>query len=396
VINTGVMDVQQGSSLTMTGNATNNGTINTGNAPSDTGNNAVVVTGLFNNTVTGNVNVQGGGDTMTIGGGSSNAGTLVVTGGSQLTVNGNFTNSGSLVMKCSSSPCGGTGFAPIQINGTLTNTGTVDVPPTEDEVLRGGLTLETAQSVANSGNIGLGLIDAFIVVGFTEVPEPDFNNLRGSSLSLTADSDTVAIPRGSFNNDAGASVTMSGGNDKVSASHAFVNGGTVNVLGHGDTIVAPVVTNTGTVSIGAGSQGDPDLTIHGDYTQGSNGDLTIEINGPGSGQIGLLDVLGTASLDGEVTFDFGFTPLPGEAFTFLTADVLSGTFSGDTFNGIDCLVCSLSYDLMAGTVTLDISSAVAIPEPGSLVLCGTGALGLAGLGLRRRSLGGAAHRRRHG
>src|SRR5262249_16788312 len=161
-----------------------------------------------NNTVTSNVNLLGAGDTMTVGGGSSNAGNLVVTGGSQFTVNGNFTNSGSLVMKCSSSPCGGAGFAPVQIIGTLTNTGTIDAPQTEDEVLRGGLTLETAQSVANSGNIALGLIDAFIVVGFTEVPEPDFNNLPGGSLSLTADNDTVAIPRGNFNNDAGASFTM--------------------------------------------------------------------------------------------------------------------------------------------------------------------------------------------
>ncbi len=48
----------------------------------------------------------------------------------------------------------------------------------------------------------------------------------------------------------------------------------------------------------------------------------------------LLDVLGVASLDGNVTFDFGFTPSAGETFTFLTADALnlSGVFSSDTFN----------------------------------------------------------------
>ena len=103
---------------------------------------------------------------------------------------------------------------------------------------------------------------------------------------------------------------------------------------HGDVIIASSFTNAGTVSVGAGARidargargysqtggltegageiralqggvtvsggkfipGGPHspgkLTVDGNYTQGSNANLIIDINGPGSGQFSVLDVLG--------------------------------------------------------------------------------------------------------
>jgi hypothetical protein len=51
VTNMGVMNIQNKSSVTLIGIVTNNGTINTGNAPGDPGSNLVVVTGVMTNVV---------------------------------------------------------------------------------------------------------------------------------------------------------------------------------------------------------------------------------------------------------------------------------------------------------------------------------------------------------
>jgi hypothetical protein len=114
LINPGVMNIQNTSSVTLNGNVTNNGTINTGNAPGDSGNNLVVVTGVMNNVVGGNINQDAPGDTMTVGGGSSNAGSLVVNANAQFIAGGNFTNTGSLAMMGQGLPAS---FVPVTIKG---------------------------------------------------------------------------------------------------------------------------------------------------------------------------------------------------------------------------------------------------------------------------------------
>jgi fibronectin-binding autotransporter adhesin len=440
LVNPGVINVQNTSSVTLIGNVTNTGTINTGNAPGDSGSNLIVVTGVMTNVVTGNINLNAPGDKMTVGGGSSNAGSLVVTDGAQFLANGSYTNGGLLAMT-------GQGlkpnFAPVTINGNLTNTGSINVdascdPNNFDCVSKGGMdNIEVVENLLNSGQITAGEAFAYALMAVGPLDnldavgeDPSFYNLSGSSVRLMGPHDSVEVSNGSFFNRAGASLAMSGVDDEVAVSNAFSNRGTVTLSAHGDVIIASSFTNAGTVSVGAGARidargaggysqtggltegageiralrggvtivggkimpGGPHepgtLTVDGNYTQGSHADLVIDISGAGSGDFSVLDVLGAASLDGRVTFDFGFTPTADEAFTFLVADGgLSGAFSSDAFDGFACSACTLSYDALAGTVTLDIngSGATVTPELSSWVLMSVGALGLMAIGRRKRT-----------
>ncbi|MFN3167900.1 MAG: sulfatase-like hydrolase/transferase [Phycisphaeraceae bacterium] len=85
------------------------------------------------------------------------------------------------------------------------------------------------------------------------------------------------------------------------------------------------------------------LQLTGNYTQTGSGELTIQITNttPGSGY-DRLDVDGAASLNGTLSIDTtGYSPQPGDVFTILTADTVSGQFQtiqGDTLGGQLALV----------------------------------------------------------
>lgn len=383
----------------------------------------------------GSLSLIGPTNAVTVGGDlSATGGSLVVGPGSSIVVGGNASFSGDVPLTITGCPVGGCSGPPanplVTIDGALTNTGTLDIPPTEEDVLRGGITLQTVESAFNSGNIGMGIIDALILFGPTEVPEvvrfhsafasgADFNNLSGGTFAVTAANDTVKVSNGNWNNNAGSALTMTGRNDTLTASGSFVNAGSVTLSGVGDNIAASSFSNSGTVSLARGtliSAGDYSqssgssegigtiqaevtvtggtimpgtagmpgaLTIDGDYTQGPDGALVINIDGTRDGQFSALDVLGSASLGGQVTFDFGFTPTEGESFTFLAAGLgLSGVFDSESFIGFDCLDCTLLYG--PRSVTLE-TGGVPAPEPASWAIMSTGVLGLAGLMRRRKA-----------
>lgn len=86
------------------------------------------------------------------------------------------------------------------------------------------------------------------------------------------------------------------------------------------------VTSDGTVAPGA-SAGT--FAIDGDYAQGDDGALEIELAGTGDGEFDVLEVSGDADLDGtiEVSLLDGFVPAVGDRFLVLTAGAVSGGFS---------------------------------------------------------------------
>ncbi len=87
---------------------------------------------------------------------------------------------------------------------------------------------------------------------------------------------------------------------------------------------------------GSTSPGDQlgTLTMSGDYIQHDGATLTIEIGGFGAGAFDVLDILGDATLDGDLEVDLvnGFNPTGTATIDILNASSITGTLSltGDT------------------------------------------------------------------
>ena len=99
----------------------------------------------------------------------------------------------------------------------------------------------------------------------------------------------------------------------------------------------------------------------------------------------MLNVTGTATLDGVLDFDLDYSGLElGDSFDILSADIISGTFASITDQQINTeWVWELDYDLdLSGTDILTARvTAVPIPEPTTLLLT---LLALAAVPLRVR------------
>jgi autotransporter-associated beta strand protein len=145
------------------------------------------------------------------------------------------------------------------------------------------------------------------------------------------------------------------------------------------------VTNNGRVS--PGSAGTPGaLTVTGNYTQAQYAHLMIQIAGANAGQFGVLDVLGTANLSGQLdpVLLNGFVPTIGESFTFLNYGAVNGTLF--IFNpNIDNLPehWEVSYFPTYALLAV-VAGNVPVPDQGSTFLLLT--LGLLGLVTFRRQL----------
>jgi hypothetical protein len=450
--NSGTLNVQQSSTLSVTGAFTNSGTMTTGTGGSGAGNNRVSVSGLLTNT--GTINLTGPGDSLS--GDFDNSGLITLRGNGESLIDlGGFNNNsgGSLSLTANldnvsvatdfnnqagaSVTMSGTNGS-MSVTGTLTNNGTIDLTGSNNSL---------SADLTNSGAINLkGNGDSVTGTG-------DFNNNSPGSLSLTAAANQVSVV-GTFNNHAGSSVTMSGTNGSLSAAVAFINGGTVTLSGSGDTLSAPSFTNSGNVSIGgneavtagatgtyaqaagsttvngtltagggvslqggsllgavtihgsvnnsggsveaASAPGVPGtLSIAGNYTQGPNGTLIVDL-GSNVPAHSFFDVFADVALDGTVDFNTvnGLTPATGEDFTFLQwGGSESGNFSKMEFTGWSCPTGDTCTDVFgANTLTLEItqSTKTPTPEPSSLVLLFTAmamalVLGLGKLCLQVRS-----------
>ena len=141
--------------------------------------------------------------------------------------------------------------------------------------------------------------------------------------------------------------------DATHTSASFASGVTVASLGtlRGHGTINGNVISSGTVAPG-GSIGT--LTINGNYTQNSNGTLSIELD---PAETSLLAVSGTASLNGtlSITPDAG-TYVKGTHYTIISASGISGNFSGvtNTASGIQRFGISYSsgsVDLIAGATS---------------------------------------------
>ena len=207
-------------------------------------------------------------------------------------------------------------------------------------------------------------------------------NLTGGTL--TVNNGITNNANGTFNLGAGTTATVGG--------TGFANHG----LLEGSGTISGNVTSDGTVGPG-NSPGI--LSITGSYTQSGLGTYAVEIGGSSAGQYDVLNVSGSAFLDGILDvslFDLGgglFTPHLGDYFDILTADGLLGTFSSLSFAALTDPSLSWNIDYIndgvggiADMVRLSIASnAVSppVPEPEAYAMLLAG-LGLMAFVMRRR------------
>lgn len=292
--------------------------------------------------------------------GTTVIGTLM-TGGGTFVKEGN----GDVIMNAANSFTGGTiiesgrigmnngqglGTGDIQINaGAILGIGNVTL---DNDVSGGGIIIKTASGDAtlngvNTHSGGIDIQDGRIFASSAaNLGTGNINIVSGSSLEFTG-SGTQTIA----NTFSGAGTFRMDGSGQISFSSPFTLGaldivnGRVNINGIGTTsasvfsggtlggtgTIVGNVTNDGTIAPG-NSIGT--LTVQGNYVHNSNAVLEIEFDAFGG--IDLLDVTGTASINGGTVRFISIGGAEGMGGTFLNADGgVTGTF--DTVDTVGAL-----------------------------------------------------------
>jgi hypothetical protein len=151
-------------------------------------------------------------------------------------------------------------------------------------------------------------------------------------------------------------IDLAGGNMNF-PSGVDLNGG--QLIGNG-TFTGPIRNNGGIVGPGH-SPGK--ITVNGDYTQGANGTLNIEIGGAAAGTgYDQLQVSGTAALGGTLNLSLinGFRPAVGDVFPFILPGSFTGAFSTINTTGFTGQV---NYSASAITITILTVSGGSTPTP---------------------------------
>jgi autotransporter-associated beta strand protein len=239
----------------------------------------------------------------------------------------------------------------------------------------------TVGSIEGSGNVFLGV-----------------NNLTIGSRNNDTTFSGV-IQDGGMNGGVGGSLTKIGtGTLDLTGANTYtgntnINSGVLKVDGSitSNTFVNRFGTLSGTGTVngnvtnhfgGTVSPGDAPgtLTINGNFTQVSGGTLLIDIAGTGTGEFGVLDVLGTANLRGllDPVLLNGFVPTIGESFTFLNYEAVTGTL-GIFDRNIDSVAehWKISYLPTSAILTVAAGNVPALDHGSTFLLLTLSLLGVA-------------------
>ena len=274
---------------------------------------------------------------------NTSSGTISVTGGSS-DITGSVTNSGTITI------AGGN----LDITGSVTNPGTITVTAGTLD-LAGGLTNLSGTTLTGGTYKVLGTPPPQGQIG---PPTPGTLAIPNASIQAIAASVELA-PGGSFVDPAAGNATS------LKLSQVAAKGSLT--LDPGASLATPSngpLTNDGTITV------SPTATLDtGAYTQDAGGTLGVGIAGePSTGELGTLQVSGTATLAGTLAIEAaaGFTPKQGDSYPVVSAATLSGTFSQltgasispalsytpkYTSTGVDLVVEQAGADLAAESIT---------------------------------------------
>jgi fibronectin-binding autotransporter adhesin len=266
VSSTGEIYLQNGSTLTVTGDLSNSGTVQMGASVA----NFLNVSGTFTNASGAHLSLNDIGDIATLGA-LSNAGTVTIAAGA--TLNDSLNNSGLIDV---------TGAQNVLGAFTNTNTGTINVHSggvmTLDESATAPLTIVAA---TNAGNINVqsggtfNLKDGgtngdtvsfsgggtFTLTGTGSITSPDTDMTLTNGNNLITGTGSISNLR--IIND--GTITPSGGTLTLSPNTlGFTNDGTVNIIGNTNTLAVTGAGNSGSTAIGVFQNGGL-LTVNGGH-----------------------------------------------------------------------------------------------------------------------------------
>jgi hypothetical protein len=304
------IDVEGGSTLSITGDVTNSGFMQTDAGGLGAGN-TLSISGMLTNPAGGLFELNGHGDMGTIGNGLSNAGTVDVDGGSTLTITGDVTNTGILATFFNGLAGGNT----LNITGNLNNSNTLELLGAGDMATIGnGLTNTDMVDVFNGGTLTVtagGLTNS----GMVDVEQGSTLNITGDVInSGTMGTDLNGMGGGNTINIGGmltnnGNFELTGASDQANVTGNTNNSGLIQLSGAGSKATLAGLTNSGDVEVGKGST----LQINGDVTNSfiietgatvSGGGNTVNITGTltntGPDGFGLFGVGDTATIGGDL------------------------------------------------------------------------------------------------
>jgi hypothetical protein len=339
---------------------TNNGTINA-NVPVGTNGLQLNITGYPDGTVNNGIMEASNGGMLNVSPDVSfnNLGTL--SAAAKSTINVNTNNNGTFLNLSNSTLTGGT----YNVTGTLLIPGNIN-----SNAARIALHGKTAQILNPNTNALAGFVTNEAKGSFAITGGQTFT----SSGSFT-NQGAITVGKGSvFTLPAGGSYLQTGGrttvNGKFTLSTAEGNPdepasdsdpGTAGIrivkgslLGNGGTIAAHV-SSSGTLIPADSLTTTGKLKITGAYTQTGAGALDANIAGASSGQFNVLNITGTADLNGTLNIKLldNFVPLIGATFEILTARRVSGVFAkvnGTVINSSEHFTVTYNSDNVTLTV----------------------------------------------
>lgn len=274
----------------------------------------------------------------------ANAGTMTLAGDAEKATFGNFNNNGTIIHA-------GTGRLTISYpnsGGVFTNgAGAVYDLQSDAGLYNGNGAFNNFGVFKKSGGAGISAVEApFNNAGTVEVIT---GTLQFAQFQQTGG--VINLNGGNFSS--GNQIVLNGG--------SLVGSGTINgsVKNNGATISPGSSPSQNTArdasseaSVSSGSSAGI-ITINGNYTQGANGVLNLEIGGAAAGtQSDQLQVTGTATLGGTLTVTLvnGFQPAVGDVFKIIAPNAVAGAFATINTSGF---TGSVNYSNSGITLTVN-------------------------------------------